>query len=346
MTAREKGNAIFKRTHTGEAGFWTGHPNPKTWDIYLNETGMADREAFFNLIDDECRWIRPGEDNYVRTEGAPPWFDAYLNVTREKGSLSEAGCFAEATSVAEIDAYPWPDPACLQFDDIIKRIDAYPDTFVFTGFWSPFFHVMCDFFGMENLFMKMYTDADVVEHAFTRCVDFYVEANDRYFSALGARADVFFFGNDLGSQLDLLISPDMFNRFVLPGIKRLTAVAKKHGKLVMQHSCGSIAKVIPSLIDAGVDALHPLQAKAAGMDAETLGREYKNDVAFVGGIDTQDLLVNASAKEIEDEVYRVRECLGDNVIISPSHEAVLPNVPFTNIEAMARASRVKRPVRA
>ena len=96
--------------------------------------------------------------------------------------------------------------------------------------------------------------------------------------------------------------------------------------------------MIDVLIDAGVDCLHPLQAKAANMDAETLARDFKGRIAFMGGIDTQDLLVHATPDEIAAEVRRVKDLLGPRLIVSPSHEALLPNVPPANIEAMAIAA--------
>lgn len=61
---------------------------------------------------------------------------------------------------------------------------------------------------MQNYFIKMYECPDVVEAVTERVVDFYVAANERFFSGLGERADVMFFGNDFGTQLDLLISPE------------------------------------------------------------------------------------------------------------------------------------------
>ena len=69
-------------------------------------------------------------------------------------------------------------------------------------------------------------------------------------------------------------------------------------------------------------------AAIAGWEDEPLA-----DPAEVGGIDTQDLLVNASPQEIKDEVRRLKDVFGENLVVSPSHEAVLPNVPLKNIEA-------------
>jgi uroporphyrinogen decarboxylase len=92
------------------------------------------------------------------------------------------------------------------------------------------------------------------------------------------------------------------------------------------------------LIAAGVECLHPLQALAKNMDAQTLAHDFQGKIAFLGGIDTQYLLVNGTPEEIKQEVRRVRSVLGAGVIISPSHEAVLPDVPPRNIAAMAEAA--------
>ena len=148
----------------------------------------------------------------------------------------------------------------------------------------------------------------------------------------------FFFGNDFGTQLDLLISPDLFREFVFPYFRKLTDIGHEHGYHVILHSCGSIYKVIPDLIELGVDALHPLQARAANMEADRLGAEFRGAVAFVGGIDTQDLLVNGSPDQVAAEVRRVARALGPNLVVSPSHEALLPNVHPDNVLAMARAT--------
>jgi uroporphyrinogen decarboxylase len=71
------------------------------------------------------------------------------------------------------------------------------------------------------------------------------------------------------------------------------------------------------------------------MDAASLAERHKGRISFLGGIDTQDLLVNGSPAQVREEVRRVRDLLGPCVIISPSHEALLPNVPPQNVAAMA-----------
>ena len=209
---------------------------------------------------------------------------------------------------------------------------------VLSGLWSCFFHIAADFFGMDNYFVKMYTDPEVVDAVTERIVQFYLDANEIWLGQVADRIDAIFFGNDFGSQQDLLVSPALFERFVMPYFVRFTEQAKRFGLKVVLHSCGAINRAIPYLIDAGVDALHPIQALARDMDAEGLARRYNGKIVFIGGVDTQRLLPFGTPQQVRDEVHRLRDLFGPNYIVSPSHEALLPNVSAQNLEAMAEAA--------
>jgi uroporphyrinogen decarboxylase len=332
MTSKERITAIFNRQGNGSIGFWTGNPHQDTTIKYNKIIGGEGNEAIYTHLNDDCRWFF-GELGYKHPQNKP-LFD--ITGGKVKASLGEGGVFAETTELKDIENHPWPNPEYLDFSWVLSEAEKHRDRFVFSGMWSPFYHIVADYFGMENYFVKMYTEPAIVEAVTEKVLDFYEAANEKFFSEAGQVTDSFFFGNDFGTQRDTLISPDMFRKFVLPGMNRLMKVARKYDKKILLHSCGSIYKVIPDLIDAGIDALHPLQAKAANMDADSLS-EFKNDIAFVGGVDTQELLVNATPEEVKADVYRLVETLGPNIVISPSHEAILPNVSWENVLAMREA---------
>lgn len=336
MTSREKILSIMNQNNTsGKTGFWTGHPHDDTYDIYLSKLGLSKQEDLYTYLKDDCRWVMA--DAYMK---APKGFG--LNTKADNApincGMNEYCRFANAETIADIDKYDWPDVSLIDFTPVYEEIKKHPDKAVFTGMWTCFFHVVADFFGMEEYFLRMYTDPTIVNAVTDRCVDYYAAANEKFLSGLGDLADTVFYGNDLGTQLCSLISPDKFNEFVKPGLEKNINIAKKYNKKVMIHSCGAISNLIPYLIDMGVDCLHPLQAKASGMDAESLAKEFKGKISFMGGIDTQDLLIHATPQEVKDEVRRVRDLLGYNLIISPSHEAILPNVPLENVIAMSEAA--------
>ena len=334
MNSRERIRTIVAGGVPDRPGFWLGNPHPDTWPLYFEASGRPDGESVRRALRDDFRWICPQWSSYLHPEGKPLW-----DVQRRGAADSSGAIFTDAVDVAEVEAFDWPDPGLLDFTGTLEELRSAGDVYRASGFWCPFFHDVADFMGMEEYFVKMVTHPRVV-HAITRhIVDFYLEANRLFFDAAGDLVDGFFFGNDFGAQLDLLISPRHFAGFVAPYTSELIKPAKARGYQVLLHSCGAISRVIPELIELGIDALHPLQAKARGMDAESLAAAFQGQLAFVGGIDTQDLLVRGSPAEVRAEVERVMAVLGPNVVISPSHEALLPNVPYENVLAMAEVVR-------
>jgi uroporphyrinogen decarboxylase len=340
MTSRERISAIFAKGQPDRVGFWTGNPHSDTMPGYLAQLGLESREQFYEYLGDDCRWI-PADAGYKHPEGIP----AFNPIPNLKGAFDctimapVPGRFAECESLAEVEAHDWPDPDHLDFTDVIHQIKSHPERAVFAGMWTCFFHVVADYFGMDNYFVKMYTHPEIVDAVTDHVVGFYAEANERFFREVGEAADIMFLGNDFGTQLSLFISRELFSRFVLPGFKRNIEIGKKYGKFVLLHSCGAIRDVIPLLVDVGIDGLHPLQALAVGMDADTLAREFRGKLAFVGGVDTQQLLIHGSPAQIRDEVRRLKDRFGPHYIVSPSHEAILPNVPLDNVIAMAEAAK-------
>ena len=336
MNGRDRMEAIFNGG-ADRCGFWHGNPHADSTPIYYPAFGVNDDLGLSAALGDDFVWIN-ADRGWTYPDGKL-MFDVLGGKPRV--SLNQDGVFADATSVAEVDAFDWSDPRDLDFSGVLAQIARARGHgfYVLSGMWSPFFHVVADFFGMENYFVKMYTNPAVVDAVTAHVVDFYLAANELFFAEAGDSIDAFFFGNDFGSQLDMLISPKLFQRFVLPSFVKFTNQGKAYDYKVVLHSCGAIERTIPALLDAGVDALHPLQALTKGMDAETLARKYKGDVVFIGGVDTQQLLPFGTPDEVRTEVRRLKQVFGPQFVVSPSHEALLPNVSAENLRAMAETAQ-------
>jgi len=334
MDNRSRFRQILSRS-SQKSGFWHGNARSDSLPGLNAYFGTDGDYALGKKLGDTVCWVM-GDSAWNHPDGAPMW-DVLGGRARE--SLSQNGVFAGA-SLRDIEAFPWPDVKYLDFSGVLKCIDRAiaDDMAVLSGMWCPFFHVAADFFGMENYFVCMHENPALVEAVTERVCDFYLRANELLFDLAGDRIDAFFFGNDFGCQLDMLISPGSFDRFVMPYFVKFTEQAKRRGYYVALHSCGSIRRVIPRFIDAGVDILHPIQARAAGMGAEELSKEYNGKIVFMGGLDTQEIMPFGSPRQVKDEVRRLRELFGPNYILSPSHECILPIVPPENVEAMAEAA--------
>lgn len=337
MTHAQRIQHILNRKPADRTGLWLGNPDPKTKEIYFRELGVKTSDELSQALQDDLIWEMAEPYTWRHPAGKCLWD---FGGGRMPTSVINGGCFAECEDLSEVEAFDWPNPDYLMFDDYLKRLDAVraQGKAVFGGFWTYIVQISIDFFGMENLFVKMFTNPAVVEAVIGHVVDFYLEANRRLFEKGADKLDAFFWANDMGSQTDILISPECFRRFYLPGFKKIVDLAKRYGLKVMLHSCGAISKIIPDLIDIGVDGLHPLQAKAVGMDARSLA-VYKNDLTFMGGVDTQEILPFGTPDEVKAEVTRLKELWGDRFIVSPSHEGVLPDIPLANIVAMCDAAR-------
>jgi uroporphyrinogen decarboxylase len=333
---REIVRSIIDRKKAPRCGFWLGNPYPDTWPILHRYFGTKSEEDLRQKLGDDFRWISPQllDSTYKHPQGKK-LFDLHA----DKESHGQAGPLADCETAADIDKFDWPRLEFLDFDEIIARLRDANDIYRASGFWCPFFHDVMDLFGMEQYMIKMVTNPAVVQAVTDRVCRFYLEANEIFYERAGDLIDGFFFGNDFGTQLDLILSPALFDQFVLPWFRRFTEQGHRHGFQVILHSCGSIHRVIDRLIEAGVNCLHPLQARARNMEAETLARDFGGRIAFLGGIDTQRVLNSGTPAQVKAEVRRVKEVLGPHLIVSPSHEAILPDVPPRNVAALAEAAK-------
>lgn len=182
-----------------------------------------------------------------------------------------------------------------------------------------------------------YISPDECRAVIDRITDFYLKANGIFFEATRGKLDAVLIGNDFGSQNSLMLSRDLIREFVWPGTRQLVAQAKDYGLKVIHHSCGAIQELIPDLMDLGVDAIHPIQALAAGMSAEELHGKFAGKTAFCGGVDAQNLLVHGTPGEVAGRVRELAALFPTGLVISPSHEAILADIPPANIEAFFKA---------
>lgn len=336
MNSRERIRAIIGKKPADRTGLWLGNPHHDTWPIYLKHFKCADEESFRRKLGDDLRWISPQffDDAYRHPKGQKMFGDT----TWEK-SDGPKHPLADCETVADLDKHDvWPDAKYLNFDSCLKALENAGPYYRASGFWTCFYHNVMDLMGMEKYMMDMHLNPELVHAVTDRVCNFYYEANEKFFAVAGDLADAYFFGNDFGTQLDLICGPEQFDEYIMGWFRKFTAQGHRWGKQVILHSCGAIHKVIGRLIDAGVDCLHPLQALAKDMDAETLARDFGGKISFLGGIDVQQLMVSGTPDDIREEVRRIRRLLGPHLIISPSHEALLPNVSPENIQVMAEAA--------
>jgi uroporphyrinogen decarboxylase len=205
----------------------------------------------------------------------------------------------------------------------------------------------------DNFFLLLAGEPEHAEAFLDRLVEVHLENLRRFLGAVGDQIDIIVFGDDLGMQTGPQISPEMYRRFFKPRHKLLWETAKKLAPAgrggeagrpplrVMLHSCGSIRALLPDLIDAGLDAVNPVQISTLGMEAAGLKKDFGRDIVlWGGGCDTQTVLRTGTAAEVRDHVRRQVDILapGGGFVFQQVHN-ILAGVPAENIVAMFDAVR-------
>jgi len=197
-------------------------------------------------------------------------------------------------------------------------------------------------FGYETFYMNLVLEPDLMHYYFGRLVENYIAQLDALIPAMAEYIDLVQFGDDLGTQVATQISVDMYRSMIKPYHAKLFRYVRDRwpNLKVFFHSCGAIADLIPDLIDAGVEALNPVQISAKGMDPAFLKREYGADIAFWGGgVNMQDTVVFGSVQDIKDEARRNIEIFskGGGYVFTQVHN-IQANVPPEKILAIYEAA--------
>jgi len=341
MTSRERVLAVFDRRIPDRIPMWCG----------ASPEFMAKSRAFLGLDTDEQVLERFHDDFrrvYSRYAG-PETFDPVKNAAKgsrlsifgiERKGIGygvPANAPLEGATLEQIEAYPWPSPEWTDVSHIREDALRYEGKYaIMSGEWCPFWHDAIDLLGMENLMIQMYEEPELVHAVIGHLVDYYYGATKRIFEAAADVIDIFFMGNDMGSQSGPLVSVPLFDEFLAPQFKRLCDLAHSYGIHTQLHCCGGFQQLIPSLAKAGVESVQSLQPVNPGMSAENLKKNYGGTVIFNGGIDSVNKLIYGTKQDCIDTTREVLGFMkpGGGYICSASHDYLLEMTPVENVLAM------------
>ena len=189
---------------------------------------------------------------------------------------------------------------------------------------------------IDNFMMDVYADPANVERILDALMKIHLDNLEKVCIAVGDVVDVIRFGDDLGMDTGPFMSPEIYRKLFKPCHKMLCDYVKNNSKMyTFLHSCGSIYKLIPDLIEAGYDILNPVQTNCMDMEPLWLKKEFGKDITFWGGgCDTRHVLNNATPQEVKDHVKERIDIFapGGGFIFNPIHN-ILPDVPPENIMA-------------
>lgn len=342
MTSKERVAAVFdKQMKPDRMPRWLGMSDgfSAKMQSYLG----LDEEGVRRYVKDDFRVVRAAYRNMEKPLGKGVSWRSPFGVERSGigFGMPLQHPLQGISSLDELDAYPWPDPEYADISDLRRRISVYGGEFaIMGGEWSPFWHDAIDLIGHEELYYLMYDFPDVASALFERITDFYIEASRRAFEEAGDLMDIFFIGNDLGSQSGPLLGVEQFREFLLPSFRRLTDLGQRYGLKVMLHCCGGYRPLIPVLIEIGLDGLHALQPDCHGMEPASIARDFGDYIVLNGAIDSHHILIRGTTpKEVKARTSGLLNIMaqGGSYIAGASHDTILEETPVENVLAMFAA---------
>jgi uroporphyrinogen decarboxylase len=196
-------------------------------------------------------------------------------------------------------------------------------------------------FRIDNFLFLLAANPDRIHRFLDRLMEIHLANLEKYLSAAGPYIDVIGFGDDMGMQTGPLFSPEMYREFFKPRHTILWNRAKEicPGIKVGLHCCGGVYPLLGDMIEAGLDAINPVQFTCTDMEVDRLKREFGKDLVFWGGgCDTQLMLRTGTPQEVSDHVKKQVAVLapGGGFVFQQVHN-ILADVPAENIVAMFEA---------
>ena len=340
MTGIERVTAAINKERTDRPPF-DFHAEDTTLNRLFAYLGHRDLERFLDEMKVDIRGFRAGEPANKSLENGVfenMWGERFIYRETEWGKEREDthGALYGAESLEEIMSFSWPDNDMMDYGGLREQCLEARDKklairYGFADIWQRPALVR----GLENHLADMLINPEWVHYLSRKFTDFYVEEYKRAWEASGGNIDIFYVISDVGAQKGPLISRDMFDEFIAPYLLEITEMIHELGALAMYHSCGDIARFIPSIIGAGVDILDPIQPIGKEMAPESL-KMFSDKICFHGGIDVQRLIPYGTPEEIRREVRRYADTFGTGYIACPAH-LFQPDTPAENIIAFYKA---------
>lgn len=277
-----------------------------------------------------------GNYKYFVDEWGIKWF-----MPKKRGYYFDARFYPmKGMSIEDIKEFSFPDFADkARYKDLRKKALSIKEKgYALVSGAGVGIMLMCSWLrGMDQFFIDMAADKKLANYLLDRVTEGACIAWENLLGEIGDLIDIAYTGDDLANQIAPLVSMDMFHSMLKPGYKKIISTINKHTDAKVNfHSCGNIYKLIPELINIGVNIINPVQVSAKDMDSKRLKKEFGKDIVFWGGgCDTQRILPTGSVEEVKEEVKKRIEDFapGGGFVFNQVHN-IQAGVPPENIMAM------------
>ena len=236
---------------------------------------------------------------------------------------------------------PLDEEGCKELAEGARKLRESTDRAIIGLFGGSFFELPQFMYRIDNYLTHMLLYPEACDRLSQKLYEYYLPRLERWLEAVGPYIDVIMFGDDFGGQDGLLISEEMYRRFIKPYHTKLwTRIKEIAPDITIQiHSCGSIESLLDDLIEAGLDAANPVQISCKNMDPAHLKKTYGDRFTFWGGgIDTQNTLPFANPEQVKESVHGLLDIWAPKggFVFQQVHN-IQADIPSENIIAMFEA---------
>lgn len=314
-------------------------------DRWNRERGEAVEEVLKKLGVD-IRAVNPAGCAFVEKFPDGSWKDiwgvTYRNISNEFGVYAESISLplAELKCFDDVKNYPWPSPDWYDYTSVYEQCEYYGDYAIKAG--GPgvpdLINGVSRGRGMEQVMMDIASEDPVGLATLDRRFAFYHEFARRTLEAAKGKVDIYWIGDDYGTQRGLLMNPNTWRRIFKPYLKEMINLIHGFNAKAMLHSCGSTVLIWDDFVELGLDIYQTIQERATGMNPEFLKSRYGDKISLHGAIDSQGFLQAACPDEVKKVVRERINRLGrDGGYICASSHNLQPDIPVENIITMYQA---------
>jgi uroporphyrinogen decarboxylase len=244
---------------------------------------------------------------------------------------------APVFEVPSLDGYEWPETSDFfppgWREHVLKIIDENADSFTAAKFSFGLFERTWTLRGFENVLMDSAAEPEFYRQLVNRVAEHQMELLEE----LGTLpVDGILFSDDWGGQRGTLLGPERWRAYLKEPVRRMYDFVHSAGKVVLHHTCGNVADLIPDAIEIGMDVLESVQPEA--MDPYELKRRFGEHLTFWGGLGSQSTLPFGTPEAVRAEVQRLcREMgRGGGYILAPA-KSLQADTPTENAAAAIEA---------
>jgi uroporphyrinogen decarboxylase len=300
MTTLRRGKAAY--VPNVELGV---HPVVKERFLGRPLTDLRDEVEFARRAGYDYVKLQPVADFNPDQVGVEQKTQFYQDGTVKRTWASEGS--GVITTAADFERYRFPKKEDFEYSKFEQIRDLLPDGMGVIGQYGDIFTMTWEMMGFETFSRCLFEEPELVD-ALNEKLGNLVISMFEYFAQSDA-VDVLWYSDDIAYTGGLLVSPKTLDRYFFPWLRKIGELARKHDKPLMYHSDGILYKVMDTIIDCGVDALHPIEPKS--MDIVEVKQRYGNRLCLLGNLDV-DLLSRGKPEDVREQVRQNIERVGYN----------------------------------